>query len=409
MYIGAVAIFGLFFIAAIFPLSSNPVFCGTACHSQNPEYFSWQKSAHAKVTCYACHINPSYAHLIVDKLTAGPLGIVHTLTDSFEKPINETSEYSQKHVPAERCLRCHSPATRNFTGTLGLNITSKMHIKHLDAGLECTTCHNRIAHLGAEKYEPLKSWKLGFKYKNFMTMRDGCWRCHSKDIKYRSSETLQVVQGNEPPTRCNLCHNREWNLKPTVGKYNHNDVNGVPWRDGKRRHGAVAKSDFSACLGCHQKAPDDQAGIVELNCTTTCHGGVTMPHNIPKWAKYFAGDKATPLWMRAHPFIADALGIKETADFGISDPQFVCSRCHNKDRQSANFCQSCHHQSFVSAGADPNVAWKPQHPSVVKQIGSSGCQRCHLLEFCAYCHTNGEKAARGMFLNRTQEPLPQNQ
>jgi len=406
LYLGAAAIFGLFFTAAIFPLSSNPVFCGTACHSQNPEYFSWQKSSHAKVTCYACHINPSYLHLIQDKLTAGPLGIVHTITGKYEKPINATSKYSQEDVPAERCLRCHSPGTRNFTPRLGLNITSKMHLKHLDAGLQCTTCHNRIAHLGAEKYEPLKSWKPGFKYKNFATMRQGCWRCHSKDIKFRNEETLKLVGEKVPPTNCAVCHNTDWNLKPTTGQFNHNDVDGLPWRDGKRRHGVIAKLDFSACFACHQKKPGEQAENILPNCTTTCHKGVTMPHNIPRWAAYYTKDAETPQWLRVHPNAADSFGISQTGDFRAVDPQVVCSMCHNKDGAAANFCQQCHHQEFAKDNSQPNAPWKPQHPAVVKAVGSTGCQRCHLLEFCAYCHTNGRKPDRGMFLNRLQQAVP---
>ena len=406
LYLGALAILGLFFTATIIPLTSNPGFCGRTCHRLNPEFQTWQRSSHADVPCYACHSNPSILNLLQDKLIEGPKHIFHTLTNNQENPINASSLYSQQSVPTERCLRCHSVNNRNFTSTQGLNITSKMHVKHLNSGLACTTCHNRVTHLGAENYEPLRSLKPGFKYKNYITMREGCWRCHSKDVKYRSVSTLKVVAGKQPPTGCSLCHNQAWNLKPTVGLYNHNDVNGIPWRDGKRRHGVVAKLDFNTCFGCHQKEPGDQAGIVQPNCTTTCHKGVKMPHNIPKWSTYYVNDKVTPLWLRAHPYMADLFGISETAGFAESDPQFVCSMCHNKDRAAANFCQKCHHQSFDQSNSNPNAPWKTQHPSVVKAIGSSGCQKCHLLEFCAFCHTNGKKPARGLFLNRIQSAVP---
>lgn len=405
LYLGAVAIMGLFIMATLIPLSSNPGFCGRSCHRLNPEFRTWQKSSHANVPCYACHSNPSIINVLQDKLIAGPLHVVGTVVGEQAEPINPRSAYSQKSVPSERCLRCHSEENRTFTSRKGLNVTSKMHVKHLNNGLDCTTCHNRITHLNAEDYEPLKTSKPGFKYKNFMTMRQGCWRCHSKDVNYRSGATLKVVTGKKPPTRCGLCHNREWNLKPTVGEYNHNDVAGVPWRDGKRRHGYVAKRDFSICLGCHQAEQTDDGGIVQLNCTTTCHRGVKMPHNIPEWSKYYENDKETPLWLRAHPYMADLFGIRETADFGESDPEFVCSMCHNQDREQANFCQKCHHRSFDRSNSSANAPWKTQHPSVVKKIGSSGCQKCHLLEFCAYCHTNGTKPARGLFLNRSWQSV----
>lgn len=402
LYLGAVAIFLLFLTAAALPLASNSEFCGRVCHSQVPEYKAWQNSSHSRITCYACHINPSVIHLFEEKLTAGPIGIIDEVGDSFEKPINAKSEYSQEHLPSERCLRCHSPEVRTFTATRGLNVTSKMHLKHLDAGLQCATCHNRIAHLGAENYEPLKSWSPGFKYKNFMTMREGCWRCHTEDVKFRDEETLKIVGDKKPPTNCSVCHNPKWNLKPATGEYNHNDVAGVPWRNGKERHGKVAQKDFGACLGCHEKKPGGGTATVLPNCTTTCHKGITMPHNIPKWAASYSGDTTTPLWLRQHPWEGDGVGVVQTSDFRASDPQFVCSMCHNKDKATANFCNKCHHQEFDKFNGQPNAAWKLQHPSVVKEVGSSSCQRCHLLEFCSYCHTNGVKPDRGLFFNRKQ-------
>lgn len=396
----------IFMVAAAFPLASNSVFCGRVCHSQLPQYRSWQSSSHARITCYACHINVSVVHLVEEKLTAGPTGIIDEISGKFEKPINAESKYSQEDAPSERCLRCHSPGTRKFTPQLGLNITSEMHQKHLDSGLQCTTCHNRIAHLGAETFEPLKKWKPGFKYKNFMTMREGCWRCHTEDKKYRDEETLKIVGDKVPPTNCAVCHNPDWNLKPTTGDYNHNDVNGVPWRVGQLRHGRAAKSNFGACLACHQKRPGDMAGNTLPNCTTTCHKGVTMPHNIPKWGAYYTGDKTTPQWLRQHPYAADAAGVTQSGDFKAGDPRVVCSMCHNKDGAAANFCQKCHHQEFDGANAQANAPWKTQHPAIVNEIGSTGCQRCHLLEFCAFCHTNGRKPDRGMFLNRLQQAVP---
>lgn len=404
LYAGALAIFILFFVAAAFPLASNPTFCGKVCHSQNPEYVSWQKSSHAKVTCYACHINPTYSHLFQDKLTAGPIGIVDTLLDSYEKPINAESHYSQENVPSERCLRCHDPSNRNFTPDLeiGLNATSEMHIKHLDSGLVCTTCHNRVAHLGAGKYEPLKTWKPGFKYKNFMTMREGCWRCHSEDEKYRDEETLAKVGDKVPPTNCNTCHGK---LQPETGKYNHNDVEGVPWKDGKLRHGKLAKEDFSVCLACHEKTSDEKSGSEVPNCTTTCHKGVTMPHKTPTLAKFYKDEPDVPEWLQVHPEKADELGVSDGVNYKINDPNVTCSMCHNKDGASDNFCQSCHHSRFDEHGA-PSSSWKERHPTVVEEIGSSKCQKCHLLEFCAYCHTNGTKPARGTFYNRRTVPVP---
>src|SRR3972149_2657049 len=93
LILGVMAVLGLFVLAVTLPLVSSPTFCGLACHSQNPEYQSWKKSSHAAVTCYACHMDRySPKHLLQLKLVEAPLGIIHTLTDNLEKPINKESE-----------------------------------------------------------------------------------------------------------------------------------------------------------------------------------------------------------------------------------------------------------------------------------------------------------------------------
>ncbi len=249
LYLGAVAIFGLLFLSAVFPLSSNPVFCGKACHNMNPEYSAWQKSSHAKVTCYACHINLSYVHLLQDKLTAGPMGMLNTALNRYEKPINPHSHYSQEDVPMARCERCHANENRKFTFTRGIYMN---HDAHKAAGINCTVCHNRVAHKGAEDYEPLKSWPEAkeiaeeegeekFHYKNFLTMKQGCFRCHSGSPESRNPETLALIEnGKKPPTACTTCHTSDFDLPNGHGEES--------WRS---KHGEVARKNFPYCFTCH--------------------------------------------------------------------------------------------------------------------------------------------------------------
>lgn len=387
LLLGALSVLGLFIFSVSLPLAMSTGFCGSTCH-QNPEFQALKRSSHAAITCQACHTD-SWAKSIPSELfVEGPTFIYATLAGKAEVPYNEESEYSQKHLPKERCLRCHSPNNRNFTVTKGLNVTSQMHVKHLDAGLQCTTCHNRVAHNGAENFEPLKSEAKGFNYKNFLTMQQGCWRCHSEDPKYRNEETLAIIKnGKTPPTSCITCHNQDWKLKPTVGEYNHNEVEGVAWRVGAKRHGLVAKKDFSACFGCHPQTGPSPNGLP--NCSTTCHEGITMPHNIPKRAAVYANNPGVPPWRRIH--------FKVAAEQGTA----MCRRCHDPEETQANFCQTCHHQQFASVKPEEKtVNWKSIHFMVVKKIGAANCFQCHQPNFCANCHTTGIKPAPGQFFNK---------
>ncbi len=244
LIVGAILVAGLFFFSAGITLSSNPTFCGKACHNMAPEWETWKKSSHAAVTCYSCHGDRNPIYFFRMKLLADPVGAVSSILNTYEKPINKDDEVSQHEIKLNRCLRCHSPAKRKFTPRLGLNVTSAMHMKHIRAGLRCTTCHNRITHLGAENYEPLKSeWKeaKGFKYKNFLTMKQGCFRCHSVNPAERDRETEKIIKnGKVPPKACTTCHNKDFKL-PT----GHNQL---AWRS---EHGPVAKSNFNYCFGCH--------------------------------------------------------------------------------------------------------------------------------------------------------------
>lgn len=240
---GVAAIVGLFFTAITIPLSSNPAFCGQACHNMNPEYQTWKLSSHSKITCTACHVDPTIFGLAYEKTVEGPLGLLHTLKDEHEKPINEASHVSQEKLKAVRCERCHANENRKFTFSSGIFMDHK---KHNRAGIQCAVCHNRVTHLGAEEYEPLKSeWEeaKGFKFKNYLTMKDGCFRCHDSNKRNRDKHALELIKNEKtPPGACKTCHTAEFKKMP-LG-------HGEPkWRD---THGAKAQENLKYCLTCHE-------------------------------------------------------------------------------------------------------------------------------------------------------------
>lgn len=239
--LGAVVVVALFLFAIAMPLASNPTFCGKACHNMAPEWETWKKSSHAAVTCYACHGDRNYVTFFREKLIKDPLGIFSQVLNTYEKPINKESEYSQADLPRERCERCHTNENRKFTFTKGIYMN---HEAHKAAGLQCSTCHNRITHLGAENYEPLKSeWEeaKGFKYENFLEMKEGCFRCHSANPAERNEETLKIIENDKtPPQACTTCHTKDFNLPSGHGQ-----------KDWRSNHGSVAKRDFTYCFSCH--------------------------------------------------------------------------------------------------------------------------------------------------------------
>lgn len=257
LYGAAVVLVGAFAFPAILTASSNPAFC-KVCHSMTPQIETWKKSSHAQIPCYGCHGPRSYAKLLYGKMFVDIKGPFQELTGRFEQPINEHSHLSQELIPMERCERCHNNANRKFTFSKGIYMD---HDKHKAAGINCTVCHNRVVHKGAEKYEPLKSWDPEFEYSDFLTMKYGCYRCHSASAEGRSEETMAHIQnGKKPPQECKACHTKDFDLP--VGH------NREIWRRATE-HGAKAKEDIDNCMKCHSETARFANGA-EPWCTL-CH------------------------------------------------------------------------------------------------------------------------------------------
>ncbi len=237
LYFGAGAIILLFALPLGLTVSSSPSFCA-ACHSMNPEYQTWKRSSHAQLPCYGCHGPRSYTKLLYGKIFADSKGPFQEVTGFFEQPVNESSHLSQEGIPMGRCERCHANENRRFTFSKGIKMN---HTAHKEAGIDCTVCHNRVVHKGAERYEPLRSWDGEFKYTDFLTMKDGCFRCHSGSPESRDEETLKKIKNDKkPPQACNTCHTKDFALPIGHGR--------DQWRS---EHGAVAVNNVGLCLDCH--------------------------------------------------------------------------------------------------------------------------------------------------------------
>lgn len=355
LYFFAVVISLLFVLSVGSTTTSNPGFCGKACHSMNSAYQSWRRSAHAQVNCVACHTTNSIVGDLIYKADAG-VNIFKELTGAYRKPVNASSRLGQTFFTDEACLRCHSPQNRRFTVRQGLNVTSRVHIKHLDAELKCVTCHNRIAHPRAEIYSPVYKQEKDFAYQDNMRMEQGCWRCHKRGGLFRDSAgkvsigPYLAANGAAAPTACKTCHNPDWDKRPETHKA---DDEGRPWKSGLN-HGIVARDDYKSCQACHDK---------NTWCSTRCHKGITIPH--------ISG------WRQIHSTWAKA------------DRQ-LCNMCHQADPQ-LNFCDRCHHDEFRKQfKLAKNVKWKSgkkQHGIVVKATGGQPCWRCHEQStWCTRCH-----------------------
>ncbi len=87
-------------------------FCGKTCHVvMEPQFVTYENSAHARVLCVDCHIGPGASFYVRSKID-GLRQVWRTARNTFARPI-ETPVHSLRPAQ-ETCERCHWP--RQFYG-----------------------------------------------------------------------------------------------------------------------------------------------------------------------------------------------------------------------------------------------------------------------------------------------------
>jgi hypothetical protein len=247
------------------------------------------------------------------------------------------------------------------------------HALHLDAGADCTTCHESVT-----KSEVTQDLNL--------PGHEQCEMCH--DI-----EAAQKGQKTDPPASCGTCHP---SFDPTVRK-------------------EPAKLDMpSANLHFSHKLHLDK----KVECVT-CHGDMTKVNlatrqQLPKMATCFQchdGSVAPNDCKTCHlkdvsgrlqltfasgilrPMQGDPLGLDHGPRFEFTHgtraavSRQTCAQCH-----SDSFCQKCHDSLQKPLAVHPND-FITLHP-LQARADASRCESCHRFQsFCAACH---ERAGVGM-------------
>lgn len=91
-----------------FLYSESTEFCGTVCHSMDPQFVQHEISAHSNVECVKCHIGPGVAHFVQSKID-GARQVYTTITDTYHRPIK--SPISNLRPARETCETCHTPTS----------------------------------------------------------------------------------------------------------------------------------------------------------------------------------------------------------------------------------------------------------------------------------------------------------
>ncbi len=150
----------------------RPQFC-SFCHEMEADIRAWKESNHRNVNCISCHVEPGLIALLKDKMTVAPKSLILKITGNYEKPINKESKLA-KDISDESCLQCHT--LKNITPSQGLKIDHEAHSK---LGMNCTKCHNRVAH-EIKGYENFLTEESCFSCHNGKVLKNDCIICHTE-------------------------------------------------------------------------------------------------------------------------------------------------------------------------------------------------------------------------------------
>ncbi len=300
---GFILVFGSLTVGGI-AYTMRSSFCST-CHEMQPEYATWEASAHSQIGCVDCHIEPGIVNLVKDKLGAMVQVYMH-VTKSYASPI----EYpATKEIPNTVCLKCHS-ANRQYSPSGDIIVP---HAKHIANGVQCVDCHKGVTHglvseRGVSKAStiPFDKWTAAVgtqemvpKFSN--PRMDTCITCHIKrgvstnctachseigiPASHKDQTAWKVSHGKSAETdinTCDKCHSYGFveplgNKKLTVDEYardnvfclnchtkrppNHGNKDDETWISG---HSAVVKSKgIENCLACHDLRPPAKPAAVQ--------------------------------------------------------------------------------------------------------------------------------------------------
>jgi hypothetical protein len=280
------------FMVTVLGITSTRWFCAQGCHKvQDDTILAYNHSTHSRITCMACHMPVAANPVIFMMHKMEALGeLAMTLTDNYPLPLNGEDEVALT-LPSTQCTQCHSMTNRKATPESGLKIDHDVHAKK---GVNCTVCHNRIAH-NEDFPLQLKNPKTGLpnkKHPNFITMT-ACFRCHGQEA------------GSPAPGACTTCHTKDAQSKPTSHLQ-------ADWTS--KAHGEVAKEALT----------EVQAKLKEAGDTT-----VTVERKSE--------------WTKSDPNSKETIGQRLVPVGEV----FECTTCH-----AAKFCDDCHRKEAV----DPNKA-----------------------------------------------------
>jgi len=298
-----------------------------------PILFSHQRHLALGVGCVLCHsaIEDSVVPMGAPFPNHDQCGLCHLMN------LPDVS----KLYPKATCDACHEnyiageePA-RIMASPANLSFAHKTHI---EAGIECTTCHVNMEQVTIANTQQLPRMKECVSCHDKRRISTACITCHPA---FNERLLTDQVPAGFMPSGAQMPddHSLEW----------------------LNSHGVAARMDPQRCMACHGQ-----------NRCLDCHDAVGKPD------KVHPGD-----WILLHPRRARSAGSS-------------CQSCHRTE----SFCADCHRAVGLHS-ADPlqpgglgvhppgwvDLPITREHHRFAAQRNITQCSACHEVDSCGRCHS----------------------
>lgn len=196
-------------------------FCGEVCHTaMNPEWATYQRSAHARVDCVQCHVGSGAQWFIKAKIN-GTRQLIAYVLDNYNRPI-ETPVHTMR--PAQdTCQKCHW--SEKFHGNVEINyehfLSDKnntpytarmlMHVNKGAPGSAAGGIHWHASETEKVEYYATDNKRQEIPWTRVTNLKDGTSRV------FRTEEFTGEPPADKIRTMdCMDCHNRPAHQFPTA-------------------------------------------------------------------------------------------------------------------------------------------------------------------------------------------------
>ncbi|HEX3031359.1 MAG TPA: NapC/NirT family cytochrome c [Bacillota bacterium] len=382
------------------------------CHNMVPEYYTWQSSAHAKVECADCHVQPGTGNLI--KYQVKMVGwVFKSLSGNYAAPIKMTEV-----IPDSACNKCHSMDYRNATPSGDLIIP---HSVHKGQKVPCVKCHVGLAHgeiadrrvtfqADYARWSPELATTMMKDYKFVRPSMNTCTDCH------------RVKKG---PMECGACHLSS--MLPTDHKTSGFLGGG---------HGGAAVNRLDYCDSCHGYMSEEKVTGVEKEKSYVqflkqeqqqgqgqAAGAGQKPGSTQKPGAGQQGDNGSQGGLSGLQTRTGQARQEQVTTKDYAAQNTFCRGCHSKTpvthlkpefmsehgalaKPNQQRCLACHNNNGDSIGSVAGMAcgtchpsrhsegWRTRHPIPlpIKTKITDQCTQCHVPSTCNSCHASRQKS-----------------